>query len=192
MLFRSYLADDGVIWYGWDKGDLTVHYAYAASEDTARTLWSLVGSTSSIAARTNAHLSPQDPLHWLIREKLEERSTTTEWMFRVLDVGEALERRGYPPVVSAETVLRVDDPALPGNSGTWGLRVSEGAGTATRLEDDGGRVPVLGPRGLACLYAGQPTSALRRAGLLVGGDPAEDHVLDAAFAGPAAYLLDFF
>lgn len=51
----------------------------------------------------------------------------------------------------------------------------------------------LTARGLAVLYAsaGDP-SLLRRAGLLAGGDVGSDHFLQAATAGPAPALLDYF
>jgi hypothetical protein len=48
-------------------------------------------------------------------------------------------------------------------------------------------------RGLAVLYAGAGGPALvRRAGLLAGGDERTDAFLQAATAGPAPALLDYF
>ena len=50
---------------------------------------------------------------------------------------------------------------------------------------------VLGPRGLAALYAGTPAVTLRQAGLASGGSPEDDAALDAAFAA-TPYMLDDF
>ena len=50
----------------------------------------------------------------------------------------------------------------------------------------------LGPNGFAALYAGTPVHILRTAGLASGGGSAEDELLDAAFAGRPAYLLEYF
>jgi hypothetical protein len=50
---------------------------------------------------------------------------------------------------------------------------------------------MLGPRGLAALYAGTPLATLRRAGLVAGGDPGGDAALDAAF-GADPFMLEFF
>ena len=47
-----YLADDGFLIYRWDGGDIEVDNLVAGSEATARALWSLVGSSSSVAARS--------------------------------------------------------------------------------------------------------------------------------------------
>jgi hypothetical protein len=52
---------------------------------------------------------------------------------------------------------------------------------------------VLTTRGLALLYAGVQTCAnLRFAGLLTGGDPAEDPIWDGLFAGRPVHIRDYF
>jgi len=45
---------------------------------------------------------------------------------------------------------------------------------------------------VAALYAGTPTASLVTAGLLTGGSPAHRALLDSAFSGRPAYLLDYF
>jgi hypothetical protein len=42
------------------------------------------------------------------------------------------------------------------------------------------------------LYAGTSLAALRGAGLLQGGSVAADPAIEAAFAGPTPYMLDYF
>src|SRR5690606_40524017 len=63
---------------------------------SARTLWSLVGTSSSIAERVTAAVAPDDPVLWLLRERSKDRAEQVRWMFRVIDLAEAVrseERR---------------------------------------------------------------------------------------------------
>ena len=50
---------------------------------------------------------------------------------------------------------------------------------------------VLGPNGLAALYAGTPMYTLRGAGRAAGGNADDDALLDAVFAS-RCYLSDSF
>ncbi|MEU7894970.1 GNAT family N-acetyltransferase [Nonomuraea sp. NPDC049152] len=182
-----YLADDGYVTYSWDKGDISVDNLVAGSEATARALWSLVGTSSSIATKVTAAVAPDDPVLWLLRERSKEEVERTRWMFRVVDVADAIARRGFPPMISANAVVTVEDPERPSNTGTWRLEISGGSGTASAAEGEGPRLTV---NGLSALYAGIPTSTLRLGGLL-SGSAEFDEALDAAFAG-TPYMLDYF
>jgi predicted acetyltransferase len=185
-----YLAEDGFLAYQWDGSDLDVEELVAGSEATARTLWSLVGSGSSIARTVKACVAPYDPLFWLTREVAVQPAEQKRWMFRLVDVPAALTGRGYPAGVDVEVSFTVDDRERPGNSATWQLNVSKGVG---RVEPVTGRPATLhlGPRGLAALYAGTPLSTLRATGLASGGDPEADALLDTAFGG-TPYMVDYF
>jgi predicted acetyltransferase len=185
----SYLADDGFVMYGWSGHDLVVHELTASSEQTARALWSVVGSGSSVARTVHAYVPPRDPVYQLLGEGVHEGVKQTRWMLRVLDLPAAVAGRGFPPAVSGRAGLVVDDPQVPGNTGSWSLQVEGGSGEATVAEGDGGLR--VGANGLALLFSGLPTSTLRVAGLAAGGDPDGDAVLDAAFAADP-YLLDYF
>ncbi|WP_344832265.1 sterol carrier protein domain-containing protein [Nonomuraea dietziae] len=59
------------------------------------------------------------------------------WMFRVVDVADAVARRGFPSALSADALITVDDPERPANTGTWRLEVSGGSGTASAAEGEG-------------------------------------------------------
>lgn len=111
-------------------------------------------------------------------------------MLRLVDVPAALDGRGYPAGVDAAVTLTVDDPELPGNTGGWRLTVSGGAGKTEPVTPDPAALR-LGPNGLAALYAGFPLPTLRAAGLVSGGDPDTDPLLDTLFAAQP-YLLDYF
>ncbi|MBA2895136.1 GNAT family N-acetyltransferase [Nonomuraea soli] len=186
-----YMADDGFAVYRWDKGDLEVDGVHAGSAETARTLWSLIGSGSSVAKNVTANVAPDDPVFWLTRERTREQITAIRWMGRVLDVQGAIERRGYPSGLSLSAVVTVDDTLMAGNSGTWRIDVSGGSGTATStgptIEGSGAR---LGIGALTALYSGVPAATLRRAGLMAGDDE-HDEALDTIFAA-TPYSLDYF
>jgi predicted acetyltransferase len=188
-----YLADDGVVVYGWEGTDLAVDLLWAQSEDTMRSFWSLVGSGSSVARTVYAHLSPEDPVFWVLPEEAGHEVTRHGWMLRVLDVAGALAARGYPAGVEQSLVLQVEDAESEANSGTWRLSVAGGTGRAERVERsaaEGGAL-WLSARGLAALYAGRPVAALRRAGLAAGGEEG-DEAADAVFATSVAYVTDYF
>ncbi|MEV4164866.1 GNAT family N-acetyltransferase [Nonomuraea dietziae] len=182
-----YLADDGFVAYSWEDGDISVDNLVAGSEATARALWSLVGTSSSIATKVSAVVAPDDPVLWLLRERTKEELKQVRWMFRVVDVADAVARRGFPSVLSADALITVDDPERPANTGTWRLEISGGSGTASAAEGEGARFTV---NGLSALYAGVPVSTLRLSGMLSGTD-AFDEALAAAFAGPA-HMIDYF
>jgi predicted acetyltransferase len=116
------------------------------------------------------------------------------WMLRVVDAVAAIAERGFPAAVSLTVQLAIHDDARPANSGRWALTVADGRGVLEPLTPSAVRADLpltLGARGLAALYAGAPVGTLRQAGLAVGGPPADDGALDAAFAG-TAYMLDAF
>jgi predicted acetyltransferase len=212
-----YLARDGYVVYRWDGDGIRVVNLVAGSEETARALWGLVGSASSVAERVTAASAPDDPVLWLLRERSKEDVTLVRWMFRVVDVAAAVERRGFPAGVIADVTAEIDDELRPGNTGRWRLRIGGGTATASLVAppapvpspasgtadaggpEGGGRSLVPGgacegPRltvnAFSALYAGVPTATLRRAGLM-SGDDRHDEVLDTAFAA-RPYSLDYF
>ncbi|WP_067172140.1 GNAT family N-acetyltransferase [Microtetraspora niveoalba] len=193
-----YIADDGFVIYRWSGGDIEVDSCLAESETTARALWSLVGSASSIAKSVTAVVEPDDPVLWLVRERSKDEIRQTRWMFRVIDLPAAVARRGFPSGVSLDTPIRVEDPQRPANSGSWRLEVSSGEGAVTPITGtpttgtpaaEAG--PAFGIGGLSALFAGVSMATLRRTGLVSGGTAEDDEALDAAFRC-TAYMLDYF
>lgn len=188
----AYLAADGFLAYGWHGGNtrIDVHHCVAGSEETARALWAIVGTGSSMARTVRACVAPHDPVLWLLRDRSEDDLTRVSWMLRVLDAPAAVAGRGFPAGVSADVPLVVEDEQRAGNAGAWRLTVGGGAGRLERSGDPAGDAPRLHARGLAALYGGVPTGTLRRSGLIAGGD-AHDPALDAVFA-TTPYMLDYF
>lgn len=189
--FYAYLAEDGFLGYGWDGSErLHVATIAAGSPDTLRSLWAIVASGSSVARTIRVSLSPTDPLRWLAGEGVMRLQEQQWWMLRLVDAVAAVEARGYPDGLTAEAPVRLTDGLVATNAGDFVLRVSGGRGTLVR-SDGSSDALVLGPRGAAALFAGTPTSTLRRAALASGGSTGGDRSLDAIFAANP-YMLDYF
>jgi predicted acetyltransferase len=187
----AYLADDGFLAYGWDGNDrLRVRRCVAGSAETARTLWAVVGSGSSVAETVSAYVAPDDPLLWLLRDRSDHDVRRVGWMLRVLDAPAAIAARGFPAAVSLDLPLVIDDERRPGNAGAWRLTVEAGQGRLRRGPEER-EATRLAARGLAALYAGIPMATLRGAGIVTVGDTAADPLLDAAFAA-TPFMLDYF
>jgi predicted acetyltransferase len=189
--FFGYLAEDGFVGYNFDGSDtLFVASLVGSSERTLRTLWSLVGSGSSIAPTVRACVGPADPVYWLHPDPRIRVHKEDWWMLRVLDVSAAVTRRGYPPGLTVDLRLTLTDPLIPGNSGGFRLVVADGRASlaAAEVAADATR---LGERGLAAMFAGTPMATLRRTGLAVGGSTVDDERLDVAFAAQP-FMTDYF
>jgi predicted acetyltransferase len=186
-----YIAEDGFVVYSWDDGDLGIDEIVAGSEQTLRALWSVVGSGSSIARWVHAYVGPHDPIHLLLGKEADVTARIQRWMLRLVDAPAAISARGWSPGAALDLPLEIDDPELTGNSGSWSLRVATDKAELVRSEPRPGALRV-NARGLACLYAGVPLATLRRTGLASAGVTEDDAKVDAAFAGPVPYMLDYF
>jgi predicted acetyltransferase len=125
----------------------------------------------------------------LVEEQKVTPAWTFRWMLRLLDAPAAFEARGYPPV-SGEAVIAVEDGMFPANRGPWHIAAKEGAVEVSPADD--ARVRPIPVGTLASMYSGflSPYDAARL-GLLDEDDPAVPF-LARLFAGPAAYMHDFF
>jgi predicted acetyltransferase len=150
-----------------------------------------VGSGSSTARTVHAYISPNDPVHLLAQLEADKETHVQHWMLRLLDAPAAIAARGFAPGVVAELDFWLDDAEVPAHSGRWHLSVADGFGKLTPSSGSGD-VLRLGSRGLSALYAGTPLATLRGSGLASGGSVAADGLLDTAFGGAPAYMLDFF
>ena len=196
----SYLTDDGFLSYGFDGGSRAIEVSYfaAGSAATAKALWGILGSHSTVTKTVSAFVSPHNPIGWLTRGLDVELRLHQRWMLRVLDPVAAIAGRGFPAAVTTSVNLRLTDAALPGNSGDYRLTVADGTGSLVKtagIEAGGveaggveaGGVEAVGPlvlgaRGFAALFAGTPVSTLRVAGLASDGDPVTAAAVDSAFA----------
>jgi predicted acetyltransferase len=187
---------DGYVYYhqknrsnGFDYW-LDVRDAIAENEAATRALWRLVGTSATQAEYLQFPGAQQHPLLLLLPDPRREPAGQMHWMLRLVDAAGAIRERGFPPGLSARVELEIADETCAWNAGRYVLDVADGRG---QLEKGGrGRVR-LGVGALASLYTGfTSTQALATIGRLEGGDAADRAALDAAFAGPAPYLLDEF
>lgn len=186
-----YLADDGVVIYAWDGADLRVERIAAFSPETLQALWSIVGSGASVVRRVSTWQPAQDPIHWMLPEKAGLEVEEDRWMLRLLEAPAAIAGRGFPAGLTTDVPLVLDDQWLPGCAGAFRLVISAESGELVPDTAGADDAVLLGPNGLAALYAGTPVASLRSSGLLRGGTAEHDAALDAAFAS-RSFLLDRF
>ncbi len=184
--FCTWDRSDG---YGRD-GKLAVDDLVALTEPALTTLLAMIGSWAQVAPHLTLSLPPHDPAFSIMPLSVGTVSSRRPWMLRVIDAPAGIAARGWPTWIDGSVDLHIDDSVCPWNAGAFRLIVSDGSG---RLEAGGTGAVRLGARGLAALYAGAASiDVLRRAGLIAGGDPSTDGFLQAATAGPAPTLRDYF
>ena len=192
-------GDDTVVGYAsWSRGHgygsdaaLGVSDLLALSVDGYRALLASVGTFGSVTPTTKIDTSGADPVRLLLPTSGWEVTSSDPYMLLVLDVPGALAGRDYPPGLTADLTFTVAGHPLPGVAGTYVLAVADRGASCEPTSRAADRV--LTTRGLALLYAGVQTCAnLRFAGLLTGGDPAEDPIWDGLFAGRPVHIRDYF
>ncbi len=161
----------------------------SCGRDAGVTLLAFLAGDRSMVTTATLRAAPNDPLLQLLPEQCATVSRAQSWLLRIVDVVGALSRRGYPPTLTAELHLAVEDNLLPANTGAFVLRVAAGRGEVTHGGTGRLRLDV---RALASLYTGYLTAGqLASIGAL--GGPAEDLALaDLVFAGARPRLIDAF
>jgi predicted acetyltransferase len=185
----------------WDRGTgwngaarLTVWDLLATTGRGLAALLASLGSWASVLPTVSLRLPDPDPVRWLLPVGDLTVESQQSWMLKILDAERAVARRPWPRLLSGSVDLTLLDdkwptPAAPAADGRCRWSFAGGIGS---LEPGGSGEVRLDIRGLSVLYAGAGSAAmLRQAGLLSGPDDA-DVLLDAAAAGTAPALLDFF
>jgi len=131
--------------------DVEVTDAVATTPRGLRTIWTAIGDLRSMAKNIVVATAPTDPLYLMIPDPRFELRYQHSWMLRLVDVGKALEARGYPSSIRARLELRVHDDVLTANDGALVLDVADGVGT---VERGGAGMIELDVRALATLFSG--------------------------------------
>jgi predicted acetyltransferase len=161
----------------------------ATTPEATRALLGLIADHRSMIKDAVFGVGPAEPWVGLLDEQSYTLTHEITWMLRMVDVGRALELRGYPPMLATELHLDVVDELLPDNSGKITLRIEDGVGQVRRGGAGAMRIPVTA---LASLYSGfYNGTALRAAGLLEA-DANGVAKADAVFAGPPPWMRDKF
>ena len=182
----------------WDRGEgygpgaiFAVHDLLGLTSDAVASLLAMAASFGAVTPTVRLRTSGADPVHWLIPGAGWTATDVRQYLLRVVELVAAVEQRGWPASVSGVLQVSVQDQVCPWNTGNH------------RIVFDGGRAQVqpgtgsgvqMTPTGLALFLAGGgvTSAALRRAGMLAGGSPGHDLLLNAAMAGPRPAILDYF
>ncbi len=162
----------------------------ARTPRAARRLLSLMADHKSLANEFVWYGSPADPLLAHLREQPASVKLKLNWMVRIVDVKEALVRRGWPLGLSGELQFAVtEDPVFPENEGKWTLTVADGEAEVKRGGNGALKTDI---NGLAMLYSGYlPAREAVIAGFCEGPE-LELETAGALFAGPAPFMPDMF
>ncbi|HEX6291049.1 MAG TPA: GNAT family N-acetyltransferase [Herpetosiphonaceae bacterium] len=162
----------------------------------ARRLLSLCASYRSMVEHMTWHSGPRDPFVYLIRENLiagmhtrVRTSRALEWMLRIIDVQQALSRRGYPHGLNAELHLDIHDDLLPGNNGRFILHVSDGRGVVS--PGGQGRL-ALSVGELAAIYSGFMAPAELKMISTINASESDLTLAGAVFSGAHPWIGDMF
>jgi len=171
---------------------IDVHEFVAATPESLRGLLGLLGGHEAQASHITFKRAtfPEPELLYLLPDvdKLVEINGDVCWMQRVVDIGRAVQQRGWPPHITARVELEVTDPCDE-SAARYVLEVAAGGGHA---EPGGSGRVRCGIGALSAWYSSRlRASEALRVGLLDG--PAADiEAMDALIAGRPARAPDYF
>lgn len=184
---------EGYLIYTLSWAKLEVVEWVAASERAWRGLLAFIGAQGEQAKRLRANLPQGSPLLWTLREPYDRADTPVDFVFcraaelvngfmlRVVHLPAALTQRRYPPGVSADLVLHVEDRQLSGNGEPLRLVVENGAGVV----EPAASASVALHTDMATfsqLYAGVMSAQQARLAGVLQGDDAACRALTALFS----------
>ena len=127
---------------------------------------------------------------------LEPRATKearSHFMGRVLDMKNAVEKRGYRAEVAGTVCLSITDEHAPWNTGVWELSFGGGEAKCRQLDDDAAVDAALSIQTFSQIWFGYINpDALVRQGLWSDLPAAAALTLSTAFCDRTPYLIDFF
>lgn len=152
----------------------------------------LVGGLSTTAERAILNL-PVETAAIHLPHGILSHAESWQWMFRLVDVGEALRRRGYNPNVTTRFSFDLVDETAPWNTGAWNVDIGGGTANVDRGTTSGPARVSLDVQTLSCLFTGYVSPwDLATAGRLPGADSAMLDALTAAFFGLPPRMVDYF
>lgn len=157
--------------------------------ETGRSILAFIAGHSTQAGELQWMSGTTDPLPPLLFEQIATGRTGERWMLRIVHVPAALTQRSYPAPLRGELHLQVRDEVIAGNNGRFVLHVQDAEATVEPGGD--GRV-TLDVRALASLYAGHRSAEQLAHTGEASGSATDLALASAIFAGPAAWLPDWF
>ncbi|WP_182481361.1 GNAT family N-acetyltransferase [Nocardioides immobilis] len=191
-------AGDPVGYCLWNRGrgygagaKIDVVDLIATTADGYQALWRLLGSFASVAPHVHVVTSGADVARLLLPTLGWRVVESRPYMLRLLDMPAAFAALPGPGF-RAEVAFRVHQDSIAGTEGDYRLLLTDD-GVACAPGNGGRDIATFTPGGLALLWSGAQTCAnIRMAGLLQGGTPEDDAVLDAACAGRPLHVRDYF
>lgn len=196
------VADGGYALYrvtgGWsEKGpDHTLHAYEVVAPDPAAyaRLWRYLLDVDLVDTVSAGHRPVDEPLQWMVESPRLMRRRFGEGMWvRLLDIAAALPARAYGQAGALR--LRVHDPRIPANDGTWRLDVADDGKAALERLDPATRADLeLDVAALAAMYlGGTRASDLVRAGRIVELHADAARIADTMFTwSPAPWAVTWF
>lgn len=161
----------------------------AHTPESTRCLLAFLASHRSLVSTVHWSGPPNEPALGCLAEFTATIALRWNWMIRIVNVPQALAARGYPPSLSAELHLRVQDDLLTDNTGQWLLRIQHGEPRVER----GGRGEIeVDIRGLASLYSGYAGPAALVAQGKLRGPAGGLQSAAEVFGGPLPWMRDMF
>jgi predicted acetyltransferase len=174
---------------GYEPSHFQVFDWVAHTPNAARRILSFCADHRTTRRDLIIAAAPHDPAFALLGEFPWKTDINEFWMLRILNMKSAFEERGYPSGISAELHFRVCDDVIPENTGDWTLCVADGVGKMS----PGGRGEIeIDIRSLASIYAAFHTPDELRRIDAIQGSPESLALLSTVFAGPKAWLRDWF
>ncbi|AKG24774.1 GNAT family N-acetyltransferase [Calothrix sp. 336/3] len=181
VIFHQYWQQDNCILKIRDFAVLTL----AAAES----LWSFLASHRSQVKKIRWKSSIVDSFSLVLAEQAAKIQHTERWMLRIINLVAALEKRGYPPELTTELHLQVEDDLLTANNGEFILAIANGKGKVTT----GGKGDLhLDIRGLAPLYTGLFTPQVLQVAGKIQGTPQALHTAEQIFTRTSPWMSDYF
>jgi len=155
----------------------------------AQRFWTFCADHRSQVKQVRWYSSLIDSLTLPLAEQTAQIRQQERWMMRIINVPEALEKRGYPVEIETELHLQVQDELFAANNGNFILNVFQGRGKVT----PGGRGDFrLTVRALASLFTGLFTPGqLQQMGYLESTSAALSRA-SSLFSGSLPWMPDFF
>lgn len=176
---------------GWNlglpEGELHVSDLQALSPEAYAQTWRWLLDVDLVTTVTAEHLTVDEPLFWLLRDprRLQTTRVVEGLWLRIVDVPAALAGRAYG--LDGDLTLRIHDPLVDANDGTWRLDVEGGRAQVSPVEGSPEPDLELGIDALAAVYlGGMRPSALARAGRLTAYSVDALVAAETFFASPVA------
>lgn len=174
----------------WEQRAIFVRDMVGLNAEAIQSIWSFIEGNRTVTQIVKWTGAASD-LRNLVHDEFEAKVfRARRWMLRILDVKQALLRRGYP-ALDEEISFEIHDELIPENQGRFTLRVK--SGKPELIENDPKQCLTVSVAGLAPLYSGLFTAEqLAAAGQI---DCVDKNLLAAAsrmFAASEPWMSDSF